>query len=192
MLRPEYDGSTISSHLSVANFSAPRLTIITCVDFSITARAAVIGFLMVVTPATAPASLVLPSMIEASSSFLPSLVKTAPLPALKSGSSSNTLTVASTASTLVPPLARISWPAFSARSSEARYCASISGVMLLRVMVPEPPCTTSVMRCGSGAASLCCAAAMTGPVNPTSPEACKAANQALSQTSFAVFIVSPV
>ena len=39
-------------------------------------------------PATAPALSVLPSMIEASSSFVPALVRTAPLPALKRGESS--------------------------------------------------------------------------------------------------------
>ena len=83
-------------------------------------------------------------MMEASSSFLPSLVKTAPLPALNKGSSSKTRMVATTASTLVPPDAKIFWPAFKARSRDARYWDSISGVMDERVMVPDPPCTTSV------------------------------------------------
>ena len=55
-----------------ANASAPRLTSSTCLDFSMTARAAVMGFLTVETPATLPALSVLPSMIEASSSLRPS------------------------------------------------------------------------------------------------------------------------
>ena len=63
----------------------------TCLDFSITARARLTGFLVRVTPATAPAWRVRPSMIEASSSLRPSAVNTAPLPALNSGSSSRTL-----------------------------------------------------------------------------------------------------
>ena len=52
--------------------SAPAPIIITCGECSITARASVTGLRMVSTPATAPARRVWPSMIEASSSCLPS------------------------------------------------------------------------------------------------------------------------
>ncbi|MNN10931.1 hypothetical protein D3C81_1238700 [compost metagenome] len=86
-----------------ANSSAPLPTIITCSDFSITALAAEIGFLIVVTPATAPAAKDLPSMMEASSSLCPSCVKTAPFPALNKGESSITWIADSTASKLDLP-----------------------------------------------------------------------------------------
>jgi hypothetical protein len=66
-------------------------------------RARVIGFLMCITPVTAPASRVRPSMIEASSSLAASVVNTAPFPALNRGESSRKVTAASTASTLSPP-----------------------------------------------------------------------------------------
>ena len=56
---------------------------------------------------TAPALSVFPSMIEASISFVPALVKTEPRPALKCGSSSSTRTAASVASRLDPPRFRI-------------------------------------------------------------------------------------
>ena len=54
----------------------------------ITLRANVIGFFTRVTPEIAPQLRSRPSMIAASSSFLPSWVKTAPLPALNRGESS--------------------------------------------------------------------------------------------------------
>src|SRR5205814_336553 len=141
----KYDGSTISRPTFVAKSSAPWPTIITCFDFSMTARAAEIGFLMIVTPATEPAFIVFPSMIAESSSLRPSCVKTAPLPALKSGESSRMRIDASTASRLVPPRARMACPAFSASSSLARIWASASAVMFLRVIVPAPPQIADVL-----------------------------------------------
>ena len=127
---------------SLAKRSAPWETIITCGLFSITAIAALIGFFTVVTPATAPALRVLPSIIEASSSFLPSWVKTAPLPALKRGESSITLIDFCTASILVPPLFKTAYPAFNASASLALYSFSCSGVMVSLVIVPAPPWIT--------------------------------------------------
>jgi hypothetical protein len=85
-----------------------------------TARARLMGWRVRVTPATAPAFRVAPSMMAASSSFLPSAVKTAPRPALKSGSSSRMRMAASTASSDEPPCARIALPAWMAWVSEAR------------------------------------------------------------------------
>ncbi|MNY39814.1 hypothetical protein D3C86_1745180 [compost metagenome] len=91
---------------SLANFSAPAPIIITCGDFNITVFAAVIGFLIVVTDATEPAIKFFPSIIDASISFLPSLVNTAPFPALNNGESSIIFTAASTASMLFPPFSK--------------------------------------------------------------------------------------
>ena len=92
---------------SFANASAPSPDSITCGECSITARASRIGFFTCRTPATAPARNVLPSMIAASSSLFPSWVNTAPLPALKFGSSSSTVIAAATASSaLLPALSR--------------------------------------------------------------------------------------
>src|SRR5213075_2702660 len=54
-------------------------------------------------PGDGPAANVFPSMIEASSSFLPSAVKTAPFPALNNGESSRMRIAISTASMLVFP-----------------------------------------------------------------------------------------
>ena len=79
-----------------------------------TRRASRIGFFTCFTPATAPAIIVRPSMIDASSSFVPSCVKTAPLPALNCGESSRMTTAACTASRLEPPAASTLWPAVSA------------------------------------------------------------------------------
>lgn len=58
-----------------------------------TSRAKEMGLTTVVKPDTAPHRLVIPSIMEASISTVPSVVKTEPLPALKSGwfSSSRTL-----------------------------------------------------------------------------------------------------
>ncbi len=63
------------------------------------------------TAATAPAFSEAPSITEASSSFWPSALNTAPLPALNRGESSSSLMAARTASTLVPPPVSTSWPA---------------------------------------------------------------------------------
>src|SRR5690606_26212622 len=99
----KYAGSTNGMPCSTANASAPSRASSTCLDSSITSLASWIGFLMRVTPATAPACKVAPFMIEASSSFLPSAVNTAPLPALNNGEFSSTAIAAATASTLLPP-----------------------------------------------------------------------------------------
>ncbi len=85
-----------------------------------TAFAKEIGFFVRVTPATLPASIVLPSMMAASNSFLPSAVNTAPLPALKSGLSSITRSPASTASTADPFASSTFAAAWIARSIPAR------------------------------------------------------------------------
>src|SRR5688572_19368035 len=140
----KYEGSTISRPIFVANNSAPLPTIITCADRSMTARAAVIGLRMIVTPATDPAPRVFPSMIDASNSLRPSWVNTAPLPALKRGLSSRIRMAASTASRLDPPRCRTAWPDRNDCSRAARYSFSRSGVMLPRVIVPAPPWTTSI------------------------------------------------
>ena len=66
------------------------------------------GFLIFLTPAIAPASSVSPSINEASSSAVPSLVNTAPCPALNKGEFSITCIVFSTASLLEPPFFNIS------------------------------------------------------------------------------------
>ncbi len=75
---------------------------------------------MCFTPATAPAASVSPDMIEASSSTVPSLVKTAPRPALKSGESSSNGIAVVTASRAEPPFWITSYPARRASSSAAR------------------------------------------------------------------------
>ncbi|GIT77969.1 MAG: hypothetical protein Ct9H300mP32_3510 [Verrucomicrobiota bacterium] len=106
-----------------------------CGDFSITARAARMGFFTVVTPPTAPACSARPSIIDASSSFLPSAVKTAPLPALNTGASSIMTMAASTASSALPPCLRIVCPARSDCSSVAWYSRSCSGVSTSRSIV---------------------------------------------------------
>ena len=85
-----------------------------------TLRARSMGFFTWWSPATAPALRVLPSMMEESSSFTPLWLKTAPFPALNRGESSRMRMAAFTASRLVPPRARMAWPAWSASVSLAR------------------------------------------------------------------------
>src|SRR5690348_17321138 len=113
----------------------------TCFERSMTRRARRIGFFTCVTLATAPAWSVRPSMMAASSSFVPVFVNTAPRPALKSGESSSTTIAAATASRLVPPPASTSRPARSASVIVARYASSCSAVMSRLRIVPTPPCT---------------------------------------------------
>src|SRR6266566_2956138 len=150
----KYDAGTSVIPCSFANASAPSPASRTCRDFSITSRASTIGFLMCFTPATAPARRVPPSITAASSSFVPALVNTAPLPALNRGESSSTVITAMTASRLAPPPRSTSYPARIARVSVARYAESSAGVMLSLRIVPAPPCTTSMNcgRCGVGPA----------------------------------------
>src|SRR5690606_6887941 len=124
---------------SAANASAPSPISSTCGDFSITARASLMGFFTRLTPATAPAARLLPSMIAASSSLVPAFVNTAPLPALNSGESSMTTIAATPPSRLAPPASSTAYPAGSACSSAARYSASSSGVRSPRRIVPAPP-----------------------------------------------------
>src|SRR6201985_3895807 len=76
----------------------------TCSEFSITARASSTGFRIRVTPLTAPAFSICPSMMEASNSLRPSSVNTEPRPALNKGLSSSSATARATASRLLPPL----------------------------------------------------------------------------------------
>ena len=82
--------------------------------------AAEIGFLTLLTPDTAPALSVLPSINEASNSMVPSDVSTPPLPALNKGESSIKLIVFSTASLLEPPLFNTSYPILIALLSALR------------------------------------------------------------------------
>ncbi len=121
---------------SRANASAPGPHIRTCGLSSQTRRATRMGFLRVFTQATAPARSVVPSMQLASSSTSPSLVRAAPVPALKLGSSSSTTAAAWAASNAEPPCIRARRPASAARRVPSRYRAgSASGG------VPAPPCT---------------------------------------------------
>ncbi len=83
-----------------------------------TARASSMGFLTCVTPQTAPAFSVVPSMIEASSSLRPSNVNTAPCPALNKGLSSSEHDGARHRIKLVPPLSSTAKPALE-RCGEA-------------------------------------------------------------------------
>ena len=76
--------------------------------------AGLIGWRVQVVPVTDPAQRLVPSMIAASCSTVPSCVKTAPRPALKLGSSSRSRTAASTASSALPPLASTREPVASA------------------------------------------------------------------------------
>jgi hypothetical protein len=59
-------------------------------------------------------------MMEESSSFVPALVKTAPLPALKSGESSMSVMAATTASRQPPPFCSTPKPASRASVSLSR------------------------------------------------------------------------
>ena len=95
---------------------------------SMTARARLIGFFTCLTPPTDPAFNVFPSMMAASISCVPALVKTAPLPALKSGSSSITPHRGDhriQARTAISAKSRC--PASRARCKPARISRSISG-----------------------------------------------------------------
>ena len=78
-------------------------------------------------------------MIDASNSFVPAFVNTAPFPALNNGESSMIRIVVSTASILGPPFSRISNPAASASVSLPRYADSFSEDIFFLVMVPAPP-----------------------------------------------------
>ena len=123
-----------------ANASAPSPSSMTCGDFSITSRARLIGLRICLSLATAPALRVRPSMIEASSSFVPSCVKTAPLPALKSGLSSRApdrgLDRIETRSTCAG--ARRS-PFLALARVRRDAPSSFSGDISLRSIVPAPP-----------------------------------------------------
>ena len=113
-------GSTCSSPTEAAKVSAPSPISMTCGDRSITARAAAIGCRVVVRPATDPAVRSAPFITAASSSLRPAAVKTAPRPALNSGSSSISSIAACTASSEDPPAASTADPASSARCRAAR------------------------------------------------------------------------
>src|SRR6056297_466429 len=123
-----------------------------------TASARSMGLAMRRTAATAPALSVAPSITEASSSFSPSALNTAPLPALKNGESSRMFTAACTASRLVPPSVSTRWPTRTASSSSARTAASCSGVVSSRLIVPAP--AWMAMATGASAAGSAVGAAM--------------------------------
>ena len=72
---------------------------------------------MCLIPATPPALISSPFIIEASNSTFPSSFKTAPLPALNNGESSKTLITLSTTSTAEPLLSNIAYPTFNASES---------------------------------------------------------------------------
>ena len=92
---------------SLAKASAPSNPRYIWGVFSITSLASEIAFLTVVRPETAPQRFVFPSMIQASISTVPSLVKTDPLPALKCGWSSNSRTCT------IHPWNKVTWIFFS-------------------------------------------------------------------------------
>ena len=85
-------------------------------------------FFTVVTRPTAPARSESPFMIEASSSFLPSAVKTAPLPALNTVASSMMTIAALPAPIVLPPILRIACLAWSDCLSVTWYSRSRSDV----------------------------------------------------------------
>ncbi len=132
---------------SLQKSSAPLPTSITCCEWRITAMAADIGFFIMVNAPTAPAFPVAPSMIDASNSFLPSWVKTDPLPALNKGESSMLRMAASTASTAEWPFFNIVSPSNKAVLIAFVYSISNSGVIFFLVIVPAPPCITKAY-CG--------------------------------------------
>src|SRR5215217_7835028 len=142
----KYFASTSSTPWAFAKDSAPSPIIITCGDFSITLRASSMGFFTWRRPATEPAARVVPSMMAASSSLMPSWLKTAPLPALKWGESSRMRMAAVTASRLLPFWASTAWPALSACWSTARTWASRSGETFAREMTTAPPWMTIPQR----------------------------------------------
>lgn len=108
--------------------------------FSITLRAADMGFFTFCTIVTDPAFLVLPSIILASISIVPLSVSTDPRPALNNSESSITLTAASTASNALPSFFSMLSPAYNAYSNLALYAASKNYVIDALVIVPAPPC----------------------------------------------------
>ncbi len=140
-------GGTCSSPTCAANASAPAPSIITFCDLSMTARASEMGWRVFWTSATAPAFIVAPSMIAASSWLVPSAANTAPRPALNSGLSSSSLMAVSTASTAEPPPSSTLPAAVIASCNPARYWRSASGVIDERSITPAPPCSTSAHRC---------------------------------------------
>ena len=111
--------STSSTPLCLAKVSAPSPANSTCRVSVITFLARVMGWRTFRTPATAPQERSEPSMMDASSSCFPSELKTAPLPALNSGSSSRYRITCSTASIPSPPLRMIPVPIFSADVSDS-------------------------------------------------------------------------
>ena len=125
--------------IRVANNSAPAPESKTKRVLVITKRASMTGLFTVVTPATAPHASVLPSIMHASSSCVPSAVNAAPTPALKPGSSSSARTTASHASRAVPFFASTSRPTCNAICNERSYAAVVSGGEFFS-MVPAPPC----------------------------------------------------
>ena len=104
--------------------SAPSPISSTWRDRSITARAARTGLRGPKTPATAPARRSVPSMTQASISCVPAAVNTLPRPALNNGSSSSAATASVTASSALPPAARMSRPAVNARRKPSWYDAA--------------------------------------------------------------------
>ncbi|CFP66568.1 Uncharacterised protein [Bordetella pertussis] len=91
------------------------------------------------TLAMAPERSVAPSMMAASSSWVPALVNTAPWPALNSGQSSSRRTASVTASMALPPPASTAWPAATMRARASRYSFSLSAGMAARDIAPAPP-----------------------------------------------------
>lgn len=94
------------SHSSIPHSlskSLPGLANMTCLVFSLMARATLIGFLDVVRPHAEPTSPSTPVIRQESMDTMPSLVNAAPRPALNSGASSITRIAAHTASSAGAP-----------------------------------------------------------------------------------------
>ena len=83
---------------------SPGLANMTCLVFSLMARATLIGFLDVVRPHAEPTSPSTPVIRQESMDTMPSLVNAAPRPALNSGASSMTRMAAQTASSAGAPV----------------------------------------------------------------------------------------
>src|ERR1039458_10239225 len=123
---------------SAAKREAPAPASRTWRPSSRTARATLTGLAESVMPATAPVRSLSAVITPASSSTSPSALRTAPIPALKCGSSSSAVTAATTAESA--PSSRARQPVSSARSRPA----SISARGIRGSHRPAPPWTIRV------------------------------------------------
>mmetsp|Transcript_65192 Transcript_65192/g.160533 ORF Transcript_65192/g.160533 Transcript_65192/m.160533 type:complete len:282 (+) Transcript_65192:1154-1999(+) len=116
-----------------------------CDVFSITVLASLTGFLISPMHAQAPAFLVEPSMIAASISCVPVLVKTLPLPALKKGQSSSRHVTASATSTACAPPSSRRLPSSRIFLNSCRRSSMVSTCLIS----PAPPCMAMAHSIGS-------------------------------------------